>query len=92
MRKRASGRIKRARAYILVTFDGEGEPIYSFDINSCKDQNDIRHWMMHTVANYVEGTYGVMIGRVEKLMREAEQSAKAEEVRMKRSEELSRVA
>ena len=92
MRKRAASRVKRARAYLLLTFDGEGEPVYSFDIKLCMNPSDARHILMQAVAAFVEKQSAVLRAMAEKRMGEVEQSVKAEEAKEKRSEELNKVA
>jgi hypothetical protein len=64
-----SGTVKRlsgAKAYIVVTWDGEGLPVIAFDLRACQEKKDLRHQCMQAIANRTVEAIGVARDVVEK--------------------------
>jgi hypothetical protein len=93
VRPKAVARLKKAKAWILVTFDGAENrlPSYSFETGALKDREDIRHVFMHEVAQFVKVRYENMRSAVEKKAVEIQQDDKVQEAKDRRSEELQKV-
>ena len=89
MRRRAVARMKEARAYVLLTFDGKGEPVYSFDVGFCAKKDDLRDIMVRAVAQFVQRQSELLRQIVSSKMAEQEQKVKVDEAKGRRSEELS---
>ena len=54
---RAKDALKGSKAFVLVTFDGEGFPECSYDVSDCLNEKDIRHAVMQEVAGTVQGIW-----------------------------------
>jgi hypothetical protein len=89
MRARAATRVRTAKFFVLLTFDGNGEPVYSYDVEGCGNRDDIRHVIMRTVANQVERSCTILRQVVEKKLAESEQSARVADALVKRSRDLA---
>jgi hypothetical protein len=91
MRPKAGAKLKKAKSWIVVTFDGSDDrlPSYSFETGALKDREDIRHVFMHEVAQFVKVRYQNMREAVEKKAAEIQQNDKVQEAKDKRSEELA---
>jgi predicted nucleic acid-binding Zn ribbon protein len=92
MRSRAADRVKTSKAFIVVTWDGEGMPIYSYSVEACKNPADLRHIVMQTCAKGVEDACKNAHQQLAKHIHEVEQGEKVEAAKEKRSEELGKVA
>jgi hypothetical protein len=85
---RAKKRISKAKAWVLVTFDGKTAPIYSFDVESLQDKQDIRHHAMRKIANHSAETCQKVMDFREKQINEFEEKQKVAAAKEKRSKDL----
>jgi hypothetical protein len=86
--KRAKNRLNKAKTWILVTFDGKGVPIYSYDVSALKDEHDLRHQAMHALATHAEKMCTEIFKFMDKMNVEATEMERVKEFKNKRSEEL----
>jgi hypothetical protein len=90
MRLRSASRLKKSKSYILITFDGEKRPVFSFDMTGCDNQKDLRHVFMRNLAEVVSNNSMQLSEAIEKNVAEIEAKAKVEKYKEERSAELAK--
>ena len=81
--------IQKAKAYVVVTWDGEMVPVVRFNVESCNDEKDDRHFVMQKVAEYCEKITLDFRKEVSKRIAERRNAALVEKLKAERSKELS---
>jgi hypothetical protein len=89
--ERAKKRLAKAKAWVLVTFDGTIAPLYSYDVSILQDKQDIRHHAMHKLSLESERICSEVIKFREKQVVEYGEKQKVAAAKEKRSEELAKV-
>jgi hypothetical protein len=90
MLNRAVKKLKGAKAYVVVVFDGKTLPVYFYDVGSLNDRGDVRHVAMHKIADNVEKICNDVNNFRLKRLREIKETVKVEQIKQKRSEELAK--
>jgi len=88
---RAKDRLNKAKAWVVVTFDGQGAPVFSYNVGELQDKQDIRHQAMHKIANDATKVCVAVMEFREKQVAEYDERVKVEEAKSKRTEELEKV-
>jgi hypothetical protein len=88
-KKNAIAAVKKSKAWIVVVWDGNNLPIYSFDITPCKDEKYLSQFVMRILAENTVKTLKTAWEVLRKEIAETEAKGKTEEIKEKRSKELS---
>ena len=91
MRKACIDRLRKSKNFVLVTFDGEGLPVYSVDVGGCTNRGDTRHCFMRDLMGIVERGVKLIEEAFIRRVCEMEQAEAAESYKNKRSEELREI-
>jgi hypothetical protein len=89
MKEHARSRLMGARAYVLLTFDGRGSPVFFSDPSGCDNEKDVRHVFIRRTGRMIEGGLAAMNGFAAKRFEELQQADKVTDAKKRRSEELS---
>ena len=89
-KERALDRLRKAKAYLVLAWDGEKMPVFMYSAENCTNKDDLRHFTMQRCIEGVEATCRNAMDQLVKKMHDIEQSKKVEEVKEKRSEALAK--
>jgi hypothetical protein len=87
--QRAKIRIGKAKAFVLVTWDGETMPVYHYDIRKCTNRGDLRHITMHQAASVAVNAVEKGMNALHERIKDEQTNEKVRAFKNKRSEELS---
>lgn len=88
MRVDAVAGLKKAKAFVVVVWDGKNLPIFRYDVTVCKEENDLRHYVMQKIAENVEGILNAASVEKKKLGEEILVTERVLKAKEKRSAEL----
>ena len=88
MKSKAMKRLGKAKSYVVLTFDGISEPIFSYDMTGCNNKSDIRHEIMQKVAGYTERGCELVHETARNAIGQLKQVEAVQEAKEKRSKEL----
>ena len=86
----ALAKLKGAKAYVVVAWDGKTLPKFYYDVSTCKNEDDIRHFIMQAVAQDAEELIVTAHTKLSRQVTEKELPDKVAEYKEKRSKELSK--
>ncbi|RPH88504.1 MAG: hypothetical protein EHM32_01110 [Spirochaetales bacterium] len=86
---RAVARLQNAKAYCLITYDGNSLPVFHFDMTACDDHDDVRHVAMHAASEAAISRLSIAQVAVDKKAAALDQAERVSEAKEKRSEELA---
>ena len=88
MKSNAMKRLGKAKSYVVLTFDGISEPIFSYDMTGCNNKSDIRHEIMQKVEGYTEEGCELVHETARDAIGQLKQVEAVQEAKKKRSKEL----
>ena len=88
MKSSAMKRLGKAKSYVVLTFDGISEPIFSYEMTGCDNKSDIRHEIMQKVAEYTEEGCELVHETARNAIGRLKQVEAVQEAKEKRSKEL----
>lgn len=92
LKARATARLKKTKAWMLVTMDGNEAPVFAYDISRLQDKEDIRHRVMHGLSLEIDGALQELFKFGTQKIEEHDASEKVADAKEKRSEELAKYA